>query len=453
MMRKFTLLLMSVAAAVGFSVQAQTLNVAGSYQLQKTWFSTSPEKYTYNPRISYTGAKNEVKLTGIPKYTSGVFNPTVYGTVDPEKRTIKFYSGYMYTDQRYGDVHVQFYDLSTGAEVAVDDITATVKDDGVIEFPYYAEMSYEVPAMGKNGYLWAAYAISLTPIPDDTFVYNPDEWQRCGDAIFAENALTSFGEMAEEDWNTFCVPVPLYKHKTIEGDYLLMDPYGQDAEMSFTEEDMYGDTMTWVGTMEDFIYQIFNWAGMQPYVEKPGFIRFNVADPDCIFMYPYVDTGVNADWYTLGEYDDFYLYNYEGRLKTIDNMSSQDIMRQFANQGKDVSYYDYDDKCAYFYNIYIGTQMEPLGDINYYGEMDGTSTQVRIKFDIDAQPEPDTPDTPVDPDDPNEDKPDNSGITSVSDVDTTARYFNLQGVEVANPSKGSILIKKTGNKVQKVIVK
>lgn len=443
-MRKFTLFLMSVAAAIGFNMQAQDLNVAGSYELDKIWRGASADPYTYNPRISYTGAKNEVKLTGIPKYTAGVFNPTVYGTVDAAKREIKFYSGYMYTDQRYGDVWVQFYDLAD-MEKPVDHIIASVEEDGTIRFPHYAEMQFEVPEKGDNGLLWVAYGISLTPIPDNTFVYDPSEWLRCGDAIFADNALTAFGEMEEDDWDTFCVKCPLYKHKTIEGDYLLLDPYGQDEEMSFTEEDRYGDLTTWVGTMEDFIYQIFTWAGMQPYIEKPGFIRFNVADPDCIFIYPYVYTGVKVDWYVPGEYDDFYLYNYEGRLKTISEKTSQEIIRQFAGEGRDVSYYDYDDQCAYFYNLYIGTQQEPLGDINYYGEADGTSTQVRIRFDIDAEPEIENPDDP--------DEPQDSGVSSVDDFNASARYFTLQGIEVVNPVKGSILIRKVGNSVKKIIVK
>lgn len=441
-MRKFTFLFLLVASAIGFNMHAQDLNVAGSYTLDMQWRGSKADPYSYNPRITYTGAKNEVKLTGIPKYTSGVFNPTIYGNVDPAKREIKFFSDYMYTDQRYGDVWVQFYDLATG-ESPSDYIVATVEEDGTIRFPWYAEMQFEVPAMGDNGILWAAYGISLTPVPDDTFVYNPAEWDRCGEAVFADNALTAFGEMAEDDWNTFCVSCPLYKHKTIEGDYLLMDPYGQDDEMSFTDEDAYGDKMTWVGTMEDFIYQIFTWAGMQPYVEKPGFVRFNVADPDCIFIYPNVDTGVNVDWYTPGEYDDFYLYNLEGRLKTVNGLDSQTITRQLLTQGKDVSYYDYDDQCAYFYNLYIGTPQEPLGDITYYGEVDGTSTQVRVKFDIFAEPESGDPETPGE-----------SGVSSIdNDNNAPVKYYNLQGVEVQNPVKGSLVIRKAGNKVEKIIVK
>lgn len=439
-MRKFTLILMSVVAAIGFNMYAQDLNVAGSYTIEKQWRGSKADPYSYNPRITYTGAKNEVKLTGIPKYTSGVFNPTIYGTVIPEQRQIRFYSDYMYTDQRYGDVWVQFYDLADG-EAPRDYIIADVEEDGTIRFPWYAEMQFEVPALGDQGLLWVAYGISLTPIPDDTFIYNPNDWQYCGEAIFADNALSAFGEMAEDDWNTFCVHTPLYKHKTIEGDFLLMDPYGQDEEMSFTEENQYGEPMTWVGTMEDFLYQIYTWAGMQPYIEKPGFIRFNVADPDCIFVYPYVYTGVKVDWYSPGEYDDFYLYNYEGRLKTIENKSSQDIIRQFTSQGKDVSYYDYDDQCAYFFNLFVGTPQEPLGDITFYGEVDGTANQVRVKFDINVKPQED---------DPNED----TGVSVIEeDENVPARYFNLQGLEVKNPQPGSLLIRKAGNDVKKVIIK
>lgn len=439
-MRKFTLLLLTLASAVGVNVYGQEVNVAGSYTIDKIWRGSKADPYSYSPRISYTGAKNEVKLTGIPKYTSGLLNPVIYGTVDPEKRQIRFYSDYMYTDQRdgYGDIWVQFYDLENKEE-PVDYITATIEEDGTIRFPHYAEMQYEIKSKGDNGLLWVAYGISLTPIEDDMFAYNPSDWLPCGNAIFGDNALSGFGALEEEDWKYLSISVPLYKHKTIEGDYLLMDPYGQDEEMSISSENAYGEVSTWVGTMEDYLAKIFNWAGMYPYIEKPGFIRFNVADPDCIFMYPFVDTGVNVDWYTPGEYDDFYLYNIEGRLKFAENKTNQEISRQLMSQGKDVSFYDYDDQCAYFYNLVIGTQIEPLGDITYYGDVDGTDTQVRIRFDINAEPTED---------------PGESGVTTVAkDENAPAKYYNLQGIEVKNPVPGSILIRKIGKDVKKVIIK
>ena len=48
-----------------------------------------------------------------------------------------------------------------------------------------------------------------------------------------------------------------------------------------------------------------------------------------------------------------------------------------------------------------------------------------------------------------------SAINSVADdtvdADAPVEYFNLQGIRVANPSKGSLVIRRQGTKVTKVI--
>ena len=41
----------------------------------------------------------------------------------------------------------------------------------------------------------------------------------------------------------------------------------------------------------------------------------------------------------------------------------------------------------------------------------------------------------------------------VVDSDSAPRYFNLQGVEVSNPERGSMVIKVQGNKATKMLVK
>ena len=47
-----------------------------------------------------------------------------------------------------------------------------------------------------------------------------------------------------------------------------------------------------------------------------------------------------------------------------------------------------------------------------------------------------------------------SGVESVEfDSNAPVKYFNLQGVEVANPEAGQIVIKKQGSKAVKVVVK
>lgn len=43
------------------------------------------------------------------------------------------------------------------------------------------------------------------------------------------------------------------------------------------------------------------------------------------------------------------------------------------------------------------------------------------------------------------------GIVNDADVNAPVRYFNLQGVEVAAPAKGEVVVKKQGSKATKVV--
>ena len=46
-----------------------------------------------------------------------------------------------------------------------------------------------------------------------------------------------------------------------------------------------------------------------------------------------------------------------------------------------------------------------------------------------------------------------SGVDGVvaDGIDETAEYFNLQGMPVDNPSKGQIVLRRIGNKTEKIV--
>ncbi len=47
-----------------------------------------------------------------------------------------------------------------------------------------------------------------------------------------------------------------------------------------------------------------------------------------------------------------------------------------------------------------------------------------------------------------------SGIEEVVTIDTTpVEYYNLQGVRLEEPAPGQIVIRRQGNKVEKILVK
>lgn len=53
----------------------------------------------------------------------------------------------------------------------------------------------------------------------------------------------------------------------------------------------------------------------------------------------------------------------------------------------------------------------------------------------------------------NYEKSDNSGIADIAAEEAAAEYFNLQGVRIANPAEGQIVIRRQGSKVEKILVK
>ena len=52
-----------------------------------------------------------------------------------------------------------------------------------------------------------------------------------------------------------------------------------------------------------------------------------------------------------------------------------------------------------------------------------------------------------------EDPGEDSGINSIDNDNSEVRYFNLQGIEIFNPTPGTICIKVNGRKAERIIVR
>lgn len=61
--------------------------------------------------------------------------------------------------------------------------------------------------------------------------------------------------------------------------------------------------------------------------------------------------------------------------------------------------------------------------------------------------------TPITFELPEEEESGNTAIVTIGAESNPVRYFNLQGVEIANPEKGQVVIMRQGNKSQKIVVR
>ena len=234
-----------------------------------------------------------------------------------------------------------------------------------------------------------------------------EEWSDFGEAQFKDSwLLAGLGEEVQEDapYQT----VKIMKSNYVEGDYLLVDPYAGEYFEEILQSSFLG------------------------YAESPGAIRFNISNPDCVYVYPFVASGAYSELFGDGNMYEFYSYNLEGYYVSIYNYTTEEVIELFDSATINVSYYDGD--TAYIYNSRFGlTGSLPA---NYgWNNLDGSPRVCigEIKFDANG------PETGVD--------------TTVHPIDAPVRYFNLQGVELQNPSKGEIIIKVEGNKSSKMIAR
>ncbi|MDE7403165.1 MAG: hypothetical protein K2M87_07115 [Muribaculaceae bacterium] len=172
-----------------------------------------------------------------------------------------------------------------------------------------------------------------------------------------------------------------------------------------------------------------------------GYISINIEDPEVALLSPMLGAGMWLDDADEGEpsmWVDFYPYNEEGFMVSIEDYDTNDVYNEFAAVGRELSAYDEDTNTITIRNMWFGETGNPLGRYGFAAEKnpDGTVKEwVKISYTIEL--------------------PDGFGaVNSIADDNNVApRYFNLQGLEVTNPAAGELVIVKKGGKTSKTIVR
>lgn len=261
-----------------------------------------------------------------------------------------------------------------------------------------------MPDDTEGGYFWMC--IFVKGEKAYPFEYVKDEWEIIGTSHFKDCWFPIYWE----NNNTPDYDVALYRNKADTNLYMLYNPYGPDTP--------YG--------------MVYSDGSQINLSNKIGFLIFTLEDPECVMFKPMV-YGATIDM-RLDPLDPplptpIYCFNAEGYNRYLLGATVEDIITYWDLNGLDLSYLDKRAKEVSIYNP-VFTMGENL--IEYYGwnNYDGAG-YIQL--------------------------PDNyeSGVESIlgEDNDAPASYFNLQGVRLANPEKGQIVIVRKGNNAYKTVIR
>ncbi len=274
---------------------------------------------------------------------------------------------------------------------------------------------------GNRGYGWSyglEFHNTLEVYNISNFVYNEDEWTDCGNATLEDGWFKALDGQGFPAYNVNCK-----KNKENNSEILLMNPYGVDSP--------YAKNGPKAG---------INWNSAP---STPGFIVLDIANPDCVFVRPFTNSGFNIkhvygfrenETSTTVSYPTdgyFYCTSAEGYKYYVEGWTAEDIIDEAEIYGDPLP--SLQNKVVTLPNCRVMGPEEGYLFAAQWLSSDSRPIPMESKITL-----PDAVFAGVD------------GIINDADA-AVKRYFNLQGVEIANPEAGQVVIVKEGNKATKAI--
>lgn len=240
---------------------------------------------------------------------------------------------------------------------------------------------------------------------DKTGVVPGDEgsWKEIGLAVFQDGWVLpafSFDQTDRANW----YEVPLEQNENVPSQYRLVDPYhlGPAAE-----------------------YNTSN---------TKGYITFDVSDPDHV-LFLKSDAGFALPSFGITR---FYCYNQLGSLYETFYLQGMTVADIIAEYGADIPFTTFKDGVVslsgantsegYLYDANFGYQAAQAGGYQWSYE-DGSTPNMVASITFPS-----------------------AGVESIFGSDNSEPvYYNLQGVRIASPEKGQLVIERRGNKAIKVV--
>ena len=377
------------------------------YNVTYTWALQGDDRFggSLKPIIFRGEGPNEIIVRSMP-YS----DVDIVGTVDMNARTVTFLKQDIMFMPGEGEMMVFQPERwsDDGKEInSIQKLVGHIEDDGSITFDERDLWSLRI----SKGWYFAAYQMEWTAL--HFFQFNEAEWTKIGDSQFTDNV---FNNGLPADYQvTSPVAVPTYKSKTKEGLYALCNPYMVGAWQQVNPQGDLG--------------------------KGPGYIVFNVAEPACVPMVPLTGCGMyeNVGTNEAPVWEDTFPWNDEGVKFYVEGYTIEDILDEYgAVDDAVLSTFDPATRKVELANIWFGISSSPLGSYGFVEEYepDGETpkTWKKLSYSIVLG--------------------DEAGVNEVGvDANAPVKYFNLQGMEIANPAKGQLVIKTQGNKAQKFIVK
>lgn len=366
--------------------------------------------YEFSTNAVAGAAENEIVFSNVISFNDGTVN--MVGTVDLEKQTITIGRQDFFIDNASGEmVFLQplawTEDPEKPGSYSADEVNTLVfriQEDGTLVCP---DGGFGIRV--TQGWYFICGLITMTP--PDYFTFNENEWTSVGMGKYTDNVFVNF--------------------------YKDFAPEAVDAEV-------------FVKKGEGYLIAVKNpyaagvWAEANPGLASgvysgEGFVVFDTTYPDCVPMRPATASGfwINED--EAGTvWSECFPYNTEGRKYFLDDMMIEDVEMEFLAVGDPVSTYNKNTRIAELVNIWFGDSANPYTAYGFGEEQDPNTGAVTkwkkttITVEI----------------------PEFTGVEGVEieNADAAVKYYNMQGMEIANPAEGQLVIKKQGNKAVKVIM-
>lgn len=276
-----------------------------------------------------------------------------------------------------------------------ESVTATLTEDNKIVFP--SDYCLGIGLVGETGWFWLTSSNEWAA--PDYFKYNASEWADAGTADYYDAWINPILTNPIQAY-----PVNLQVNKANPNKYLIVNPYGAETP----------------------------WAqpGLNYDPNQSGYIVFNAEDKNFIYLDMLVFCGLTLDMSDAqdgSELQSYYPFNIEGSY--IDQgFTVQEAFDEMEWNDQLISSWEGDE--ITICNPYFGLQTAPTSPY-WWIAFENSEWQAKlsnIKL---------------------------SGVDQITVDNSNApvKYYNLQGVEVANPEAGMIVIKKQGTKATKYVVK
>lgn len=383
-----------------------TADLEGIWKCQwKQWRLNGDDPYAgkCSPYILPGDAANEIYISSLP---NGQFDP-ILAIVDFSKATITIKSGQqIYNHPELGPLVVKTAMPVENPEdgkfywTDMNECTGNILEDGTLDFSNCSLMG-EWTNKGSYNFGFGNFAMTKA----NYFEFVASEWEEQSD-----KASYTDGWVA-----------PL-----LQG-YPSSYPQPQDVTyyVNKANRNLFAFANPYAGSYWDPINECPEGK------TKEGFVVIDATVPECVLIRTLVASGL---WMVMGNEGDpadmFYLYNNEGYKADVQGITAEDQAGEYLAVGADPSKFlsSYKDGLFNLMNLEFGFGTRPNDALMWTAaEKNKPVAKITVK---------------------------QSGVDGIEieGAEGAVKYFNMQGIEVINPAKGQLVIKKQGNKVEKVVM-